>query len=197
MKIQLGNVLMNKTKKYISPVLKVYGTEFIGKFQDLIFKLAYGLGDIITVSKNITIGNYIFVLIDSRQSKDLNSFLNWIREPFNANIYEEDYAYDDLSEGFLHVLVLKFPEQFRHILEPFNKGEYSKMYTTKEINELISDVNVAKVLIKDETYKEDFSKQLYDEFKVVIKPTDIGNHYELDFPAKIEEEVINNLNFSK
>jgi len=62
-KIQLGSVIMNKTAKFIKPVLRTYGQDFIKKM-GAVFKLAYGIGDMYIQKKY---EQHLFILIDTKR----------------------------------------------------------------------------------------------------------------------------------
>lgn len=193
MKIQLGSIVMNKTKKYLFPCIRSYGQEFIQRLT-YTMKVAIGIGDIITIKSNIKFEKHIFVLIETKTKiKEFNfpEFLSWVRE---QEMYEEDYAFDHLSKGFLHMIVIKLPENCYNSFETFKKGEYSKMYTPERLKELFDQsTEQYKVLIKDHNYKLTFSKALQKEYQLddPITVDEIDNSFEFDFPLKEIEEIFN------
>lgn len=195
MKFQLGNIPMevgrnqvfdNKTKKYLSPILKDYGDIFTGKFNAM-FKVAYGIGDMVVENSGINYEKHLFILINtSVATRFFISFIDWIKtQPY----YEDDYIYGNIQKTKLHMIVLKIPEKFYESLETFKTGKYSKMYNPESISKYFQKhPNVQKVLIRDHNYKLEFISQLNKEFETNIEDFDIED-YELDFPMSSQEEI--------
>lgn len=195
MKFQLGNIVMknldknkileNKTRKYLLPILKDYGTVFTEKF-NTIFKVACGIGDFVLQKSGINYERHIFILIDtSIKTKQFEEFLDWIEgQPY----YEDDYVYGNILKSKLHMIVLKIPEKFYESLVTFKKGQYSKMYQYKDVNKYFSNhPEVQKVFIKEHNYKLEFIKRVNSDFGVNIDDFENEN-YELDYPINILEE---------
>ena len=189
MKIQLGSILMNKTKKYLLPCLWEYGEEF-GKMFHTIWKVGIGIGDIITIKSNIKFEKHIFVLVNTAQNlATFEKFQLWIRD---QPMYEDDYAYDNLLTGNLHMFVIKLPEKYYDTFETFKRGEYSKMYSyTDLVNFFARQPETKQVLVKDHKYKLEFSKQLKVQYDVDIKPEEIDDNYEFDLPPEKIDEIFN------
>lgn len=189
MKIQLGEIAMNKTKRYLAPCLKSYGDEFGLKIHS-IWKIAIGIGDIITVKSNISFEKHIFILVYPKNNiKIFNNFMNWIKD---QPMYEEDYAFDHIKNGHLHMLVIKLPEDCYHSYETFKKGDYSKMYTPEELQEFFDqESDTFKILIKDHNYKLKFSSMLKKEYDIDLTPEEIDDKFEFEFPIKDVEEIFN------
>ncbi len=179
---------MNKTKKYLLPCLAYYGEDFARRV-GTVFKLAVGIGDVITVKSNILFEKHIFLLVDSNINPiSFNSFKEWIKD---QPMYEDDYAFDNILTGHLHVFVISLPEQYYKTYETFKESQYSKMYNPEEINHFIKNQDVKKVLIKDNNYIFDFTQQLNETFGLNLTPNDINDGRELDLPILIEEEYLN------
>lgn len=189
MKVQVGSIVMNKTKKYLLPCLKFYGKDFELKFHSM-WKWAVGVGDFITNKSNIKFEKHIFILADiERNSETFKDFQTWIKD---QSCYEDDYAFDNLLTGHLHMFVIKLPEQFYETFETFKRSEYSKMYQPKDLYEFfLEKEDVLRVLIKDHNYKLQFARQLQEEFNVHIKEDEIDEKFEYDLPLKEDEEYFN------
>lgn len=191
MKIQIGEITMNRTKKYLVPCLRHYGSTFVEKIHS-ITKVAIGIGDIITIRSNIKLEKHIFILLDTTANIDkkiFHSVMSWIKE---QDMYEEDYAFDHLSKGFLHMLVIKLPEDCYEAFETFKRGEYSKMYTPDKLKSLFNENSEQyKILVKDHNYKLTFSKALQKEYDIEIAEDEIDDKFEFDFPIKEIEEIFN------
>ena len=98
--------------------------------------------------------------------------------------------YDDVQEGCLHMVVIKFPEQHYKTYETFKVSQFSKMYTKQDVNKFFAQrPEVQKVLIKDNNYKVEFVKSLNKKFETTISPDEFDG--ELDFPLRKEEEEFN------
>lgn len=189
MKIQLGSIVLNKTNKYLMPCLKAYGNDFAFRFHS-IWKVAVGVGDVVTVKSNIILEKHIFLLLDTTAYRSAyNLFMAWI---VNQSMYEDDYAFDNILNGKLHMLVLKIPEQHYNAIENLRKSEFSKMYSQVDLEEYFADKpQIKKVLIKDHSYKFEFSKQLETAFNVNLSVEEIDDKMELDLPFNEKDEVFN------
>ncbi len=62
MKIVTGKIYVNKTKKYLLPIVKDYGNELISKLSS-VHKLAMGINDDI-IPEYFNFKNHIFILVD-------------------------------------------------------------------------------------------------------------------------------------
>lgn len=199
MKIQLGEVYMdrvtnaktlypNKTRKYLLPCLLDYGEVFTAKLSN-VFKVAVGIGDIITDNCGFTHEKHIFVLLDSTiANRFFLRFMNWIRD---QPMYEDDYVYGNVQKSTYHMVVLKLPEKFWDTIDKFKVGEYSKMYNYETISKFFEEHSeVRNVLIKDHNYKLVFvNRRLNRKFNTSIEPEDY--HGELDFPPTEESDKFN------
>ena len=181
-KIQLGQVTMNKTARFIKPCLRHYGEDFVKKLSS-IFKLAYGIGDMLINDK---IEQHIFILIDTKKcTKQFVDVIDWLR---NQDYYENDYAADHLIKGRLHMLVIKLPDNMID-MDSFLLGKYSKMYLDSDVIELLSD-NDRSIVIKDNNYRVKFVKKLNDYFESNLKLEELNQEAELELPPNIDEQEI-------
>lgn len=199
MKIQIGEVCMdkitqqktmytNKTRKYLLPCLKEYGEELINKLNN-VFKVAVGIGDIITDDCGFHHEKHIFILLDSNIATSyFIPFIDWIRE---QPVYEDDYVYANIQKSTYHMVVLKFPEKFYDSFETFKIGKYSKMFDQETIDKFFAKYpKVKKVFIKDHNYKVYFTEKINQRFGTTLKPEDWEG--ELDFPPTDKTEKFNN-----
>lgn len=180
-KVQIGTVQMNKTSRFVKPCLRLYGEDFIKKLNS-IYKLAYGVGDMFI---NKQYSQHIFILIDTK--KCINHWvtsLDWVRQ---QEYYEDDYAFDDLVTGRLHMLVIKLPDEID--LESFWQGKYSKMYKDEKLIDLLDDETKA-IVIKDANYKVKFIEKLRKQFTSNIQISELNPEAELEIPPTIDEEQI-------
>lgn len=178
------DIYPNKTRRYLLPVLKDYGQDFINKFNQ-IFKTAVGIGDFVVEESGIEWQRHLFILIDSSKShKFFLKFMKWI---IAQDYYEDDYIYGNIQKSNLHMLVLKIPEKFYKSLEAFKTSRYSAMYDEDTIKHLFNNSpNTQKVFIKDHNYKIEFIKKVNQDFETNID--DFDNDFQLDYPFDKEEE---------
>lgn len=184
MKIQLGTVFMNKTKKYLIPCLKEYGPELTDKLNNL-FKLAVGIGDFAIEEMGLRLDKHIFLLIDTNLSRrTFNSTMTWLR---GKDYFAFDYPFDDLHTGHLHMIVIKLPQKYYDTFGKFKEGQFSKMYDESDIEKFFAgrDEEI-KVITRDKDYMVQFVDKVNQIYITDVDPTDwIG---ELDFPLKLDEE---------
>lgn len=187
MKIQIGKVMMNKTQKYLRPCLRAYGDIFRQKIAQVV-SLGWGIGDMILVRNGITYQQELFVVMDTVVAKSFFlRFIEWIR---CQAYYTDDYAFDDIEKGRLHMLVLKIPDQFQGAFEKFKLGEYSQMYKPKDLDFLFEDnPSAMKVIIKDHNYKIEFVNYLNELYETHVLPQEFEG--ELDFKPILKFETFN------
>ena len=204
MDIKIGKIKINKTKKYLLPCLKVYGQEFMSHINSL-FKLGVGIGDVIATHSSIDYNEHIFILVDTSKYLDNSKkivikeagvkFTNTLKWLKSQEFYEDDYIYDLPYEGELHMIVLKFPRQYRNALVNFKKGKFTKMFSSKKEIEEIFMKNKETVYILTGEKKYEFMDKINKEYflteKDYLKPEQFPHDLEVDFPPKREEEYFN------
>lgn len=196
-KIQLGKIFMNRTRKYLFPVIKSYGSDFAFKINSL-FKVAVGIGDIIVDRCGIHHEHHLFILVDTLvNSSQFISLLDDIRRHIS---YEDDYVYGGIMKSRLHMIVVKIPEQYLTSFANFKKSRYSQMYKEDDLKKLFDFDNkgateeyktIKKILIRDHNYKFEFAKIITKEFGELISGYDISNESELDLQILEREEIFN------
>lgn len=200
MNIQVGDIFLdrvtnqrdwgifsNKTRKYLLPCLKSYGTEFTNKLNDA-FKVAVGIGDVIVSNRRYKHEKHIFILLDSDIAPThFRTFLDYVR---NHDSYDNDYVYGNIQKTTFHMIVVKLPAKFYSAFETFKMGNYSKMYSQEDIDNFFNIHPVyRRVLIQDNRYKIKFAKEINSEFGTNLKAEDMIG--ELDLPPTRESEVFN------
>lgn len=202
MKIQVGEIYMdkvtqtkttypNKTRKYLLPCLKHYGEPFIHHINS-VFKVAVGIGDFIVDKCGVTHEKHIFILLDTKIANPFfKKFITWIKE---QPMYEDDYVFDNIQKSTYHMVVLKFPEQYYSSFQTFKQGKYSQMFNQETIDLFFEKFpDVKKVLIKDHSYRIEFTKKLNKVFELngqyQILPIEWEG--ELDFPPNSISEKFN------
>jgi len=187
MKLQLGSVYTNKTKKYLLPSLIEYGGVFETKFTNL-FKLAIGIGDMCLIDMGIIIEQSIFILIDTKFSRgQFKRIMAWMK---SQEYYEFDYPFDDIHSGHLHMLVIKIPKRFKETTLEFQKGHYSNMYEFKDLNSFFNGrKDELDVFNKDPQLLITFIDKINKMFKTNVEYQ--GWEGEIELPLKTEEEYFN------
>lgn len=195
-KIQLGKIFMNRTRKYLMPVLKDYGSDFSSKINNL-FKVAVGIGDIIVDNCGIHHEFHLFILVDTLSNT--SNFISLLDDIRRHSSYEDDYVYGNITKSRYHMIVVKIPDNYHFSLGKFKKGRYSQMYNESDLKKLFSFDSekvtneyrkIQKVLIKDHNYKFEFAKIIQQEFDIPdYSSDDIGDESEFDFPLLNIEEI--------
>lgn len=177
----------NKTRKYLLPCFKEFGEQFMARLNN-VFKVAAGIGDIITESSGVIHKKHIFILFDTNLApKYFIEFLKWI---IDQPMYEDDYVFGNIQTSKYHMIVLRIPEKFQGSLEAFKAGKYSEMFTEEVIYDVFKNKeDEKKVLTKAGSYRIKFTRELNKIFGTDIKAKDWQG--ELDFPLKPEEELFN------
>lgn len=202
MKIQIGKIQINKTKTYLLPCVKAYGDEFMIKINSL-YKLGVGIGDVILQDSNINYEKHLFILVDTKKyvqdnkttTRDVDEFftntLKWFK---NQTYYEDDYVYDNIVKGHLHMIVIKFPDMYLNSLTEFKNGRFSKMFSSKEELEKLFSNNKETIAVLSGERKEEFIKKINEKFFEEgegLEIEDVNNPLEVDFPPDKKEEFFN------
>lgn len=199
-KIQIGKIFMNRTRKYLFPLVKQYGSDFTFRINSL-FKVAMGIGDIVAEKCGFVHEKHLFILVDSKYEPHIfRKTLEMLRQ---HPAYEDDYVFGNISNSRFHMIVIKIPEEYLPTLQMFKESKFSKMYSEQDIRKLFNFEkrkgtdrklyeSAYRVLIHDHNYKIEFAQQLRDEFDIPdISVTDIADDKEYDLPIKKIEEVFN------
>lgn len=186
MEIKVGEFYLNKTRRFLFPTLRYYGSDFTYRFNH-IFKLAVGIYDYVLEDKMS--GRNLFLMIDNKiREKMFEDFMIWITL---QDYYVYSYNPEANMDSRKIMLVLKVPEIFNETYDFFLKGEYSLMYTEKYIDILFpldTYPNENKILKQHPEMYNKFNDDLFKEFGVRI---DIKHFRELELPLKCEEECFN------
>lgn len=214
MQIIDGKLYLNRTWKYIYPALRVYGFQPISYLNELI-KQSVGISDINFQEENKI--PKIFILVQTRDLKasqtkakeyetKVAKFFDYIRQ---QEYYVDDYLYNVNSKCCSHMVVLRFPENFKSIYNSFVKGEYSKMYSQQELkkyfplatlsktkNITISDslgdnLEIHKVFTKAPELKAIFIEKINKDFGLEMLEEEFDKNMELDYLPTLEEELFN------
>lgn len=183
--IQKG-VYKNKTLMYLLPLIKVYGNEFISKFEQL--KLKYcGIGDF---NYDEEVGQNIFCVFEVANYRVFEKFEEYIRK---QDFFVDSYIFS--IKDNLHCFVFKFP--YSNIIDKFLSGKYSEMFSNEDIDRLYLKTfrrrgveyytDVYSVLTKREEYKNIFLETVKEDFGAV----DMVGDFEYDYPPILGMEVLN------
>lgn len=195
-KIQIGKIFMNRTRKYLFPVLKSYGSSFTFQINSL-FKVAVGIGDIIVDKCGIKHENHLFILVDTLPN--YSQFVSLLDDIRRHESYEDDYVYGNILNSRYHMIVVRIPDNYLNSFNNFKRSVYSQMYTEEQLKELfLLDAtsgpykDIKKILLKDHNYKFEFARLVQKEFDVPeFDIQDITDDCELDFPILDVEEKFN------
>jgi len=182
---------MNKTKKYLSHLLKLYGNEFVIKLSSL-YTINVYLKDL---RYNVNYKDCIVYIFDinGRKIYDKYENIDKARSHFyhvlsyfkNHKSYVDDYPYS--KDSTWHCVVFKLPKPVEDL---FLKGKYSKIYNEKEIEMCFSKKSSIKdILLRDNSYKPKYLQLLNSTFNTTLSLEEIVHHEEFDIPPKLIEEV--------
>ena len=185
--IEKGKFYHNKTSKYIAIIFKEYGKELINRLNKLM-KLAIGINDKALPDK-LKFNNHLFILVDTQANTDyFIESIEWLRE---NNYLTFDYPFDDIEEGYMHMLVIEIPKRYKHSLQQFIYGNYSKMYTENQLKELfLPDDSRLGVLRREYSAIEKFLKEVEHKYDTKVRPVEWDG--EADYPLFSDEEYFNN-----
>jgi len=168
--VKLGKVYLNKSYRYLYPMLKLCKGELYDKVK-LLPKLGVGIGDVVYIEKNnIILTSELFILVDTKGSYEngrhknatqsqlrFAEFLNWFR---NSEYLRDDYIYDSL-EGHMHMLVLKIPEDVPHAIRAFVLGKYDMIYTDSQARTIFDTKSVEfKVVTNDKALRKSITNKI-------------------------------------
>lgn len=204
---KVGEVFSNRSFKYLSPSMKVYGDEFVTKMK-LLAGLAIAIQDygfnqkgdrefknelyyLIDVNGQHVYGKYV----NSEKSRvDFMYVISWLRQ---QDFYIKDYAFDSGRNGSQHIICLRLPFD---IINLFLEGRYSEMYSKEFIERFIKKtitVNskevinpVFGVLSHSKEYIPFYLEQLNFDYGTTLKQKDINHHVEFDIPPLPKNEIL-------
>jgi hypothetical protein len=201
MEIKKDSLIINKTRKYLYPIINYYGDKFVGIMNSL-NKAGIGIGDMILERSGITHERHLFILINLKKTYlsgvNFPEVLNLLREHHS---YEDDYRYD--LTGKYHMIVIKIPDKYISSFENFKQSQFSKMFSEEEIDLLFKNKiknddyqkqinDIKSILKKDVEYQKEFRKLISQKFKMKLEeihPDALTG--ELDFNIKNKEEKFN------
>lgn len=201
MEIKKDSLIINKTRKYLYPIINYYGDKFVGIMNSL-NKAGIGIGDMILERSGITHERHLFILINLKKTYlsgvNFPEVLNLLREHHS---YEDDYRYD--LTGEYHMIVIKVPDKYISSFENFKQSQFSKMFSEEEIDLLFKNKiknddyqkqinDIKSILKKDVEYQKEFRKLISQKFKMKLEeihPDALTG--ELDFNIKNKEEKFN------
>lgn len=191
MQIEIGKLYINKTYKYLVPVLKVYGENFILKVNS-IFNLAFGIHDTLLDGTPYETQRAVYMLCDKLfQPQRFDSFLKFVK---NQEYYITDYAADDAETGRQHMVVLAFPEKYGDAYDKFLEGKYSKMFCKDEIHYFFPDKDseAREVVERTSNMGTIFINKVKNSFGTELTTSDLKvNGIEYDFPPEKQKEIFN------
>ena len=101
------------------------------------------------------------VFIENEWNILLNNLINYI---IDKEYFEDDYVFDNIATGCLHMIILKLP---KNVVSTFFDGRYSHLYTHTERKKFFRKKDEAySVINKHYDYKFQFINQLKEEFGI-------------------------------
>lgn len=181
---------INRTERYLSPVLNTFPKTFVAEFNKAIHLLeGFYLYDVDYYKAKRWKEPKPFLFLKYKKDKDLKWFLQHAR---GSKWYQDDYPLDLSSK--IGVL-LKVPPDFHPAYDHFIKGSYSKMYTEAEqrkvgINPIRNgNVNMTWAVMNKDMVALDYYKEV---IRVVYATNHTANNpEEYDIPPTINLEVLN------
>jgi len=168
--IKLGRVFLNKSYRYLYPVLKLYEDELYHKVKSLI-KLGVGIGDVLYFEKHkIILTSGLFILVDTKgiyangkhknpinAQKIFSEQLEWFRQ---SEHLIDDYIYDDPS-GHMHMIVLKVPDDVPHAVRAFVLGKYDMIYTETQAKRIFdTQSREFKIVTNDKLFRKEITQKV-------------------------------------
>lgn len=190
MEIEYGQLYQNRTLKYLLPALNYYGATLKTKL-NMIFILAVGVQDSLLEGTYLEDQQNLYILIDKAVRPDLfKNFIDWIN---HQEYYVADYAYDNLENSRMHIVVISFPPSMGDAYDKFLKGKYSKMYVKQELDMYFKNkVNALKVLQRTLQGRNEFRVFIKEEYGTILTERDFREEiFEYDLPPNKNEEYLN------
>jgi len=181
--IQLGTITLNKSYRYLYPIMRFYGDEVHKRIRET-HKLGVGINDVIYWQQSkLILTEEIFILVDTKgeykNGKHTNPVtaqakfaedLAWLKE---IGILRTEYVFDQIN-GHLHMLVVKIPEDVPHAVKAFVLGKYDLIYTQKQATLLFKSDSVEfKVVTDDKQYRVAFAQAVKNRIDVDIDPIEL------------------------
>lgn len=187
-----GDVILNRTRKYLNPVLKEYGAEFVDIIRG-IRHVASGISDsLLEDTLSIKYEHHLFSLYDANYDRE--KFYDVLTHIRQHAAYQLDYPFDHAKYGGLHMIILKIPEKHKKAIEMFKQSKYSKMYSKTDAGRLfIKKTTAYKAIVQDKEYRVFFEEEINNLSKHPHPSTYIHlpNNAELDYLIKPKEEIFN------
>lgn len=189
--VKIGELVQNKTLKYLVPALSYLGPTFKAKIKT-VHLLAFGLFDEALAGSHLDGQKNVYIMIDCAVRPDyFYNFMAWVR---NQDFYVTDYVSDSFLhiESRKHMLVIAFPLIMEDVYNKFIEGKYSKMYTKEEIERYFSEpirAHTKAILTKSQEGQQKFIYLIKELFGTSLTLSDIKEYNpEYDLPPLRTEE---------
>ncbi len=174
--LQLGQLVINPTARFIAPIMNTFTSTFLQNF-NLIrgHLLGFAIGDLLYDKAKKRVHKYLLFtafsvngIYDTKKKRFLNYkagralFANFLTFLKKTRYYYDDYIYDDN----IHVIVFALPEEYNITYEKFLQGKYSQMYKDNQIKLLFQDKGNIAILKRLPEYKEVFKEKVKRQFSV-------------------------------
>lgn len=174
--LQLGQLVINPTARFLTPILNTFTSTFLQHFQLVRgHLLGFAVGDLCYDKAKKRVHKYLLFtafsvngIYDVKKKRFLNTkagrqvFKSFVEFLKKTRYYYDDYIYDDN----IHVVIISLPEEYNTTYDNFIQGIYSKMYKDNQIKMLFQDKGNIAVLKKLPEYREVFKEKVKRQFSV-------------------------------
>lgn len=192
MDIQSGKLYVNKTAKYLFPVVMNLYPE-IFKLTLGVKLVAMGIGDNnIEKSKGKICMLYSLDMSDDKKSAASRVLFSLqIQKVRKLNVFITDYVYDVQEDTHFHMIVIEVPSGVN--LKAFTKGIYSKMVDYKILERVFTPgkyLEIKRILTKDSEQLVPFVQEINAIFGTSVTVEEMEGA-EYDLPPYLPEEIFN------
>jgi len=184
----LKGVYRNRTLKYIAPLLRAYGKDFVSLLNKVRIK-AFTIGDL---KFSDSLSDYIFIIVSIENIKGFYALKNYLQK---TDYYVDDYIFS--LKNKLHCMVINNPRS--KAIDYFLSGRYSQMLSEEDINRFFLKTvtvkgierytDVYSILTKRKDYDNIFLDKIKRDFNSNIDKLEESTEY--DYPPILGEEVLN------
>lgn len=184
--IKKGKIFENRTKKYLVPLLKEYGSKFVSRINTNQV-LAFGICD-----HEITdiIEDKIYIYFDKNGFSSYDDYINKEKGQLTFKRFLEFVEQEEYFDKYYHlnddhcVVVINLPHA---VMDLFLNGAYSKIYDNDDKKKFLKQ-NVKNIVNKEDSYFQLFEKIIQEDFNTTIE-IDKTVLKEFDYPPILTQEI--------
>lgn len=206
-KFNENRIFQNKSYKYLFPLVRNYGLNFITRFNN-VMKLGVFIKDMNYSNPRVKSHCLYFVIkspdennVIKRYEFELNAFNDFVEFVKYQQYYVTHYPIDINK----YVFVLKVNSELNQAIDEFIGGRFSKMFTKEDVinyyplikgdsqnaidyNEKIIEKRM--ILLHDNAYAQTYLDKVNENFETKLTLEDIVN-WEFDEKPNMQNEVLN------